>query len=217
MYSFPPITRPFALGGPAAAVALLAVMACAKGQDAADSVANAAASVPAAAASDSGTGMSGMSASGNMQGMPGMSGNADQDFLRMMSDHHKGLIALAHLTKDRRQGTAVADAKKLDAAQDAELDHMVTMLETDFKDAYSPRVLPAHQAMVDQLKTKSGVDYDRAFYQNVIAHHQEAVTMIDGYLPRAKNAMLKPMAEKMKADQSKEIADFKLKLGKLGA
>jgi len=147
-----------------------------------------------------------------------MTGNADQDFLRMMTDHHKGLIVMANMTKDRKDGgTAVADATKLDVAQDAELDHMVTMLEKDFKDSYSPKVSPAHQAMADALKSKTGKEYDRTFYRNIIQHHQEAIKMVDGYLPNAKNAMLKQMAEKMKADQTKEIADFQKKVTALGS
>ena len=160
-----------------------------------------------------------VSVSGKMASAPrdSMTGDADHDFLRMMSDHHRGLIVLAHLTKDRKDGgTAVSDAKKLDAAQDTELDQMVTMLEKDFKDPYAPRVMPEHQAMADELKGKTGKDYDRAFYQNVITHHQQAIVMIDGYLPRAKNATVRRMAEKMKADQAKEIADFQQKVARLG-
>ena len=198
-----------------AAAAILAVTltaACAKSGDKADTDAKDSA---AAAAAPMDTGMAGMS---GMSGMAGMTGNADQDFLRMMTDHHKGLIVMAHMTKDRKEGgTAVADATKLDVAQDAELDHMVTMLEKDFKDAYSPKVSPAHQAMADALKSKTGKEYDRTFYQNVIKHHQEAITMVDGYLPNAKNAMLKQMAEKMKADQTREIADYQRKVASLGS
>ena len=203
------------------AAAILAVTlsaACAKSGDKADSDAKDSAAAATAAGAPMDTGMSGMAGMSGMSGMAGMTGNADQDFLRMMSDHHKGLIVLAHMTKDRKEGgTAVADATKLDAAQDMELDHMVTMLEKDFKDAYSPKVLPAHQAMADALKSKTGKEYDRTFYQNIIQHHQEAIKMVDGYLPNSKNAMLKQMAEKMKADQSKEIADFQKKVTALGS
>ena len=147
-----------------------------------------------------------------------MTGDADHDFLRMMSDHHKGLTQLAHMTKDRKDaGTAGADATKMDQAQDAELDRMTTMLEKDFKDPYAPKVLAEHQAMADTLKGKSGKAYERAFYENIIKHHREAITMIDAYLPRARNAMLKEMAGKMKADQAKEIAEFQQKVTTLGA
>ena len=205
------------------ALVLAGTSACAKGDRTADSAATTA-NAPAATTTTSGdsvAGMQSMNKAGgihDMANMTNMTGDADHDFLRMMSDHHKGLVLLAHMTKDRKEGGLVAaDARKLDAAQDKELDHMVTMLEKDFKDPYAPKVMPEHQAMADALKGKSGRDYDRTFYQNIITHHQEAITMIDDYLPKAKNAMLKPMAEKMKADQTKEIADFQRKVARLGA
>jgi uncharacterized protein (DUF305 family) len=154
-----------------------------------------------------------------MSGMPpigSMTGDADHDFLRMMSDHHKGLIQMAHMTKDKKDvGTAAQDATKLDTKQDKDLDHMATMLEKDFKDPYAPKVMPEHQQMADDLKPRSGKDYERTFYQDVIKHHQEALAMIDQYLPKAKNAMLKQMAETMKADQAKEITEFQAKVSKL--
>ena len=199
--------------------AVVAVGACAKSDKAGDSLAagagvSATATTAAPAVGDSMAGHD-MSA---MQGMSNMTGNPDHDFLRMMSDHHKGLILMAHMTKDRKEGgTAVADATKLDTKQDRELDRMVSMLEKDFKDPYAPKVMPEHQAMADSLKSKTGKDYDRTFYQDLIKHHQEAIKMIDDYLPKAKNTMVKQMAEQMKADQTKEIADFQQKASRLGA
>jgi uncharacterized protein (DUF305 family) len=204
----------------AVVLVLTFAVACTKDGQKADTPAVSAASATSTSTSgrtptDSASRMQGMA---GMQGMANMTGDADHDFLRMMSDHHKGLVVLAHMTKDRKDvGSAAADAKKLDAEQDPQLDHMVTMLEKDFKDPYAPKVMPEHQAMADDLKTKSGKDYERTFYQDIIKHHQGAIKMIDDYLPKAKNAMLKQMAEQMKAVQTKQIADYQQKLAKLGA
>jgi len=201
----------------------LASAACGTAEKRADTTAAPANAVPAGSSapampSDSSSGAQGTGSMSGMGQMANMTGDADHDFLRMMSDHHKGLILMAHMTTERTEGgSAVADAKKLDAAQDKELDHMVTMLETEYKDPYMPKVMPEHQTMADGLKTKSGKEYDRAFYQNIIQHHQEAIKMIDDYLPKAKNAMLKRMAEKMKTDQTREIGEFEQKVAKLGA
>ena len=182
---------------------------------------------------DSAGGMAGMnhdSMSGNMAGMAGMSsmpaedrphmrmtGNADQDFLRMMSDHHRGLIAMAHLsTEGDKKGSAQAqaDAQKLDRKQDAELDSMTTMLEQQFKDKYDPMIMPSNQAMVDQIKSQSGAAYDKTFYQNVVKHHQQALKMIDEFSPKLQNAQIKRMAQRMKEDQQREIREFEQKASK---
>ena len=159
--------------------------------------------------------MKGMQASEGKGGMA-MTGDADHDFLRMMSDHHKGMIEMAHMTMERNDiGGAAADAKRIDAAQDKELDLMVTMLEKHFKDAYAPKVMSDNQVMADQLKGRKGTEYARAFYENTIKHHQAAVKMVDEYLPKGKNAALKQSAAKMKADQTQEIAAFEKKIGQL--
>ena len=175
------------------------------------------ASTPAATASPSDTSMTGMAGMDHskMGGMAGMTGNADQDFLRMMSDHHKGMIAMAHPTMDGKGSTATvrADARKIDAAQDAEIDQMVTMLEKDFKDPYQPKFTPGNQAMIDLLAKQTGTAYDRTFYMNVVKHHREALAMIDEYMPKLTRADLKAMAQKMKADQTREIAEFEKKGG----
>ena len=98
------------------------------------------------------TAMAGMSGMDHTS-MGAMTGNADQDFLRLMSDHHKGLIAIARAAKDSKVATegVRADARNLDAAQAAEIDTMVTMLETTFKDPYQPKVTPDNKTMADAL------------------------------------------------------------------
>jgi uncharacterized protein (DUF305 family) len=145
--------------------------------------------------------------------MAAMTGDPDHDFLRMMSDHHKGLIAMVHLTMESKENLSVkTDARQLDKKQDAELEKMVAMLDKQYKDDYTPKIIPDNQQMVDELKGKFGRDYSRTFLANVIKHHEQAVKMIDDYLPTARNAEVKSMAEKMKADQTKEIAKFQKEL-----
>jgi uncharacterized protein (DUF305 family) len=114
-------------------------------------------------------------------------------------------------TRAWRACRAPADAKKLDTKQDGELDRMMTMLETQYKDPYTPKITAGNQAMIDALKGKTGDDYQKTFYLDVVQHHQEAIKMIDGYLATAKDPVVKAMAEKMKADQTKEIAEFQRK------
>ena len=220
MSKVPTSVPPFLRGCFFMAAALL-IGACSSKEKAGDT---AVASPPAAATNAPPTGGSAMSSSDSMSGMKkdtamkgmggmAMTGDADRDFLRMMSDHHKGMILMAHMTKERTDaGSAAADAKNIDAAQDVELDKMMTMLEKDYKDAYAAKVMPDNQAMADELKGKKGSEYERTFYQNVIKHHGEAIKMVDGYLPNAKSAAVKKMAEKIKADQTKEIAEFQKKL-----
>lgn len=200
------------------AFGLLALAACGEAKTNADpDTRMASAAGPATSPMrDTGAAMGGMAGMEHAQ-MGAMTGNPDQDFLRMMSDHHKGLIELAHMTKDGKGSTAVvrADASKLDALQDAGLDTMTTMLETSFKDPYQPKIMPQHQAMVDSLRVRTGIAYDRAFFQDVVAHHQEGIKMIDEYLPKLTRPEIKGMAQRMRDMQAREIVDFQKKLSGL--
>ena len=159
--------------------------------------------------------MTGMSDMGDAR-MSEMSGNPDQDFLRMMSDHHTGMIAMAHPTKNGKGSTDVVrnDAKKIDAAQDAEIETMLGILKKDFKDPYKPMIRRHSQMMTDSLLQQTGSNYDHMFYMNTIMHHREALAMIDQFLPKLTRPDLKAMAQKMKLDQTREIAEFERKLGK---
>ena len=140
--------------------------------------------------------------------------SADQEFLRAMSDHHKGLILMAHETMERKDKLSVKDeARKLDREQDEGLDRLRTALRGDFNDSYEPRVTPDNQAMVDTLLRQSGSAYDRTFRQDVIKHHEQGVAMIDRYLPRLTRSDVKTMAERMRANQLREIDEFKRRLG----
>lgn len=133
----------------------------------------------------------------------------------MMSDHHKGLILLVHETIEHKGPLAVKDeAKKLDSEQDDELARMNSALKGEFNTSYAPKEMPEHQAMADSLATMSGSAFDRRFREDVIKHHEEAITMIDRYLPQLTHADIKTMAERMRASQTKEIAEFKQQLAK---
>lgn len=158
------------------------------------------------AADDTATGAT----AGTMAGMDMAS--ADRDFLRMMSDHHEGLavMATAAMTKASRSGTQ-GDAHNLHTKQAAERDSMLAMLRTAYSDTHAPTVMPGHRAQNDSLQALSGTSYDRTFYRMVIGHHREAIAMIDSTLPHLTKDDVKRMAEKMKADQQKEITAFQSK------
>ncbi len=89
----------------------------------------------------------------------------------------------------------------------------MTMLEQQYHDPYAPQMTPDNQAMLDSLTAKTGAAFDRTFRQEVIKHHSDGIAMIDQYLPRLTNAKLKAMAEKMKADQQRDIAQLQKQLG----
>ena len=86
------------------------------------------------------------------------------------------------------------------------------MLQRDFGVAHQPSIMPSNQAMADSLSQKSGADYDMTFHMNVIAHHREGIAMIDRFLPQLTNPQVRQMAERMRADQQKDIQEHEGKM-----
>lgn len=63
--------------------------------------------------------------------------------------------------------------------------------------------------MAEQLKNKTGDDFDKAFVEMMISHHEGAVDMAELIPSRAKHDEVKKLGEAIIAAQTKEIADMK--------
>ena len=140
--------------------------------------------------------------------------NSDRDFLRQMSDHHEGLIQMASAAMTKAsQSSTQGDAHKLHTKQAAERDSMLAMLRTSYNDSHNPSMMPKNRAQNDSLQSLSGANYDRRFYRMVIDHHREGIAMMDSSMPHLTKDEVKRMAERMKADQQREITEFQSKAG----
>ena len=195
--------------GPSVLLVAFAVASCARSDrdDATGDTSNASAAAPAAGTD---TGMAGM----DHANMPGMAAarDADQEFLRKMVDHHEGLIVMMDEAMERASSaTAKADAKKLHDKQHDGRDRMLEILKTAYNDNHTASVMPGDKAMNDSLQRKTGAAYDRDMYGHLVMHHQEAVKMVADFLPRLKRPEVRQMAEQMRTEQTREIAEFQRK------
>lgn len=138
--------------------------------------------------------------------------DSNQSFLRTMSDHHQGLIALCDSAMGKLGAPARSDAQRLRTEQKREQDHMLAMLRSDYKDSVTPMILPTNRQMIATVTQASTSDADRVFYEQVVAHHREGVQMIDRMLPHL-TEMSKDMASSSRMKQQKEIAEFEKKAG----
>lgn len=63
--------------------------------------------------------------------------------------------------------------------------------------------------MSRELEGLSGDDYDKAFIEMMIAHHEGAVDMAELSAERAKHSEIKQLSQEITAAQEEEIADMK--------
>ena len=141
--------------------------------------------------------------------------DADQEFVRMMVDHHQGLIVMADTAVAKNASPAVRqEATTMKEKQSAEQKTMIGMLKSDYGEDKMAMIMPSNAQMIAEVASKSGSDVDRTFREKVIAHHEEALKMISDYEPRFTKPAIRSMAARMKTDQQKEIAKLRSELGR---
>lgn len=153
---------------------------------------------------------------GGMRGgrMMAAAREGDQMFLRMMSDHHEGLVRMAaRAMEGGGTQTVKDDARTLHAKQTAERDSMVAMLGAGYGERHQPMPMRLNTMQADSLAAASGPAHDRMFYRMVIDHHRQAIMMTDHLLPRMRKPEVRRMAERMRADQQREIRELQQKTG----
>lgn len=139
--------------------------------------------------------------------------DSNQAFLRMMSDHHEGLIAISDSAAERVQGsTAKSDARTLRDKQQREQEEMLAMLSRQYQDSITPMIMPSNQAMLDSTVRASGAEVDPIFYRQVVHHHREGIAMAEPMLPHL-TGEVRQMADRMIAEQRREIEEFERKAG----
>jgi uncharacterized protein (DUF305 family) len=189
-------------------VALVA-MACGGGGDANETDT---ASAAAASAGSGDTAMSSMTAYEHATMTRPAARDSNQAFLRMMVDHHEGLVTLVDSATPKLAGAARADAEKVGTKQETEQQRMQRMLSSQHGDSITPAIMTSNDAMIRAVASAPADAAGRAFYEQTVAHHREGIEMSRRLLPHL-TGEVKQMAEKMIADQEKEVAEFEKKAG----
>lgn len=137
--------------------------------------------------------------------------DADQEFARMMADHHQAMIVMAQQAMER--GSTEALKTEAHSMYQNEQKELFALLQRGKQDTHQPTVMPSNRAMADSLSAKQGADYDMAFRMHTIGHHREGIQMIDQFLPRLTRPELRTMAERIKAGQSADIQKLDREMG----
>ncbi|MGW4726404.1 DUF305 domain-containing protein [Streptomyces sp. NPDC004291] len=218
-------TRASVLVGAAAATGLL-LTACG-----ADDTAPSASVSPSATAAAPGSAASQAPA-------PGPFNDADVMFAQMMIPHHEQALEMARLADGRAEDPGVKRlVAAIERAQDPEIRTMRAWLKgwgrpesVDHGDGHGSGSGSDHggghgsgsgmagmmseQDMKD-LAAAEGKEFDRAFAELMIAHHEGAVTMAEEERSKGLNPTAKKLADDVVRTQSAEIAELRKVLGRL--
>jgi uncharacterized protein (DUF305 family) len=140
-------------------------------------------------------------------------------FAQMMIPHHEQAISMSETALKKSRNQAILKlSNQIHSLQSTEKSQLAYWLKaTD-----SSMTMDHDMQMSGMLTTKelaslkrlTGTQFDRAFLQLMIKHHQGAIEMLD-LISDSKNMEAKALAKAINSAQSKEITSMKLLLKKL--
>ncbi|MGI8537419.1 MAG: DUF305 domain-containing protein [Mycobacteriales bacterium] len=146
---------------------------------------------------------------------------ADVAFIQGMTPHHQGAIMMTELAVDRAENPKVkALAERISAAQDPEIALMKQMAQTwgvELSDGMSMSAGGGPMTMMDMsaLESKSGPAFDKAFLEEMIPHHENALPSSRTEIEQGANPQAKALAENIIKSQTAEIEEMKQLLTEL--
>jgi uncharacterized protein (DUF305 family) len=155
-----------------------------------------------------------------MMGMMGISArhftssqNTDANFIEQMIPHHESAIAMAELAKEKSKREEIKSmADDIIKSQSAE----ITQMRQWYQEWYSkevPKVDTHDNMMMDgnasTARLGEAADFDKAFLDNMIPHHQMAVMMANMLKLNTERPEMKKLADDIVAAQTKEIENMK--------
>lgn len=147
-----------------------------------------------------------------------MTGDFDLDFANMMIMHHQAAIEMSEVEIAKGSDAQVKTwAQNIITEQKAEIAQMEALVKNYKMPEMKKESGEMHNELGETMKTMmdkmtamamSG-NTDKDFVMMMLPHHESAVTMAEDEISHGKNYELKKLAQKIIADQNKEIKEFK--------
>jgi uncharacterized protein (DUF305 family) len=152
-------------------------------------------------------------------GMGKMGMMNDQHFIVMMIPHHESAIAMADLALTRAQHSEIKQlAQNIKLSQSKEIEQMRAWYKTWYG-TFVPKLNSnstgggmhgGNMGMMTNMDTdltalRNAKNFDQVFIEEMIPHHQMAVTMAKDLIPNSKHPEMKKLAQAIIQAQNKEI------------
>lgn len=136
--------------------------------------------------------------------------NLEIRWMRSMIDHHHMAVMMSELCLERAiQPELVAACEMMSEVQSAEIEQLQAWLTEWYDVTYEPMMKPGDERMIARLAALEGEDFEVAFMQSMIRHHQAAIRSATTLLKRGYHEELKEMANMMIEMQSAEIEQLR--------
>lgn len=154
------------------------------------------------------TGTGGVTTTSAPAPSPSMS-NFEIKFMTDMIDHHHMAVMMAEMCVGKAIHAELrALCESIRAAQQAEIAEMQAWLQDWYGVSYEPVMKPGDEKMMERLVALSGAEFEIAFMEMMIKHHEKAIREGRHCLDKAYHAELRELCENIIATQSAEIAQM---------
>jgi len=133
--------------------------------------------------------------------------NFEIKFMTGMIDHHQMAVMMAEMCIAKAIHPELRSlCEGIRTAQMAEIEEMQAWLQDWYGITYQPVMKPGDQQMMERLAALSGAEFEIAFMEMMIKHHEKAIKEGQHCLDKAYHAELRELCQNIITTQSAEIA-----------
>lgn len=137
--------------------------------------------------------------------------NYEIKFMENMIDHHAMAVAMGQICLQKAVHEELRSlCQNIISSQSAQIAEMQSWLQTWYGISYQPEMKPGDQHMMDRLAALSGAEFEIAFMEMMIKHHEKAIKEGRQCLDKAYHAELRELCENIVRTQSAEIAQMQM-------
>lgn len=130
----------------------------------------------------------------------------EQKFMMNMIDHHQMAVEMAEICLDKAVHEELRDlCASIIAVQSAEIRRMQRWLQDWYGISYTPQMSRSGEKDLQRLSTLDGADFEIAFMEMMIMHHEAAIEEGQRCVERAEHQQLIELCQNIVTSQTAEI------------
>jgi uncharacterized protein (DUF305 family) len=147
--------------------------------------------------------------------MAAVGADASDTWVRKMIEHHRGAVAMSNIALPLAQDPMVRQMAQMTIdKQTKEIQELEQLVRQGAAPAPETANLyrPGEMQMHERMMAATGATVDETWMRKMIEHHRGAIAMSDVVLTQNPPAQIRALAQKIRSDQTKEIAHLEAML-----